>query len=46
MEVLDDGGSAGATPFISTGAEASWGSGVTAGSGGGGVGGFGSSRDG
>lgn len=33
MEVLEVGGSAGATPFTSTGAEGSWGSGGTSDSG-------------
>lgn len=40
------GTSAGATPFTNGGAEGSCGSGLVSGSAGGGVGGFGSSRDG
>lgn len=46
MEVLDVGGSAGATPFTIEGVDGSWGSHVTAGSGWGEAGGFGSSKDG
>lgn len=45
-DIVGVGTSAGATPFTSGGAESSCSSGLTSGSGGGGLGGFGSSRDG